>query len=183
MKFIDAINTQSQGDPDQWRMKHAMAGGGSLPDIGLYCLNTTRAYLGEEPVEVFARQWSTPNDPRFREVEENMAFMLRFPSGIVANCFSGYDAHDGKPVRVHLEKAWIDIENAFAYRGQEMRIGHRSGRNASVDLLDIGSKNQFALELDHFAECIAVRTRRARKACRITSSWRRSTNPPAPARP
>ena len=154
VKFIDAINTQQQGDPDQWRMKKAMAGGGALPDIGLYCLNTTRAYLGEEPVEVFARSWSTPDDPRFREVEENVAFMLRFPSGVVANCFTGYGAHDGKPIRVHLEKAWIDMENAFAYRGQTLRIGRRSGEHGSVEQVEVGAKNQFALELDHFAGCI-----------------------------
>jgi predicted dehydrogenase len=156
VKFIDAINTQVQGDPDQWRMKHAMAGGGSLPDIGLYCLNSTRAYLGEEPNEVFARIWSTPNDPRFREVEENVSFMLRFPSGIVANCFCGYGAHDGKPMRVHLEKAWIDIESAFAYEGQSMRIGHRAGRHTSIDEVKVGMKNQFALEMDHFGACIAL---------------------------
>jgi predicted dehydrogenase len=128
VKLIDAINTQQQGSPDQWRMKKAMAGGGSLPDIGLYCLNTARAYTGEEPVEVFARLWSRPDDPRFREVEENVSFMLRFPSGAVANCFSGYDAHDGKPIRVHAEKAWVAIENAFAYRGQVMRIAIAPGR-------------------------------------------------------
>ena len=153
-KLIDAINTQQQGDPDQWRMKRAMAGGGALPDIGLYCLNTARAYLGEEPTEVFARIRSTPDDPRFREVEENVSFMLSFPSGVIANCFTGYDAHDGKPIRVHLQKAWIDIENAFSYRGQTMRIGRRTGDRTEVAEVEIGAKNQFALEMDHFAECI-----------------------------
>ena len=43
VKFLDAINTQQQGSPDQWRMKKAMAGGGALPDIGLYCRSTSRA--------------------------------------------------------------------------------------------------------------------------------------------
>jgi predicted dehydrogenase len=156
VKFIDAINTQVQGDPDQWRMKKAMAGGGALPDIGLYCLNTTRAYLGEEPVEVFARIWSTPDDPRFREVEENVSFVLRFPSGLVANCFASYGAHDGKPMRVHLEKAWIDIESAFAYDGQRMQIGRREGRNSVVETVQLAQKNQFALEIDHFAQCIVL---------------------------
>ena len=159
VKFLDAINTQQQGSPDQWRMKAAMAGGGSLPDIGLYCLNTSRAYLGEEPVEVFARTWSTPNDPRFREVEENVSFMLRFPSGVIANCFTGYDAHDGKPMRVHLQKAWIDVENAFSYEGQTMRIGRRAGKSPAIDEVKIPRKNQFALELDHFARCVAENRR------------------------
>jgi predicted dehydrogenase len=156
VRLLDGINTQVQGDPTQWRHKKAMAGGGALPDIGLYCLNTSRAYLGEEPSEVFARSWSPPDDPRFREVEASIGFMLAFPSGATANCFASYDGHDGKPMRVHLQKAWIDIENAFAYRGQQMRIAHRAGNNVSIDSLQLGFKNQFALEMDHFAECIVT---------------------------
>ena len=58
-------------------------------------------------------------------------------------------------MRVHLEKGWIDIENAFAYVGQRMRIAHRAGDNVSIDAIEIGRKNQFALELDHFATCVA----------------------------
>ena len=80
--------------------------------------------------------------------------MLRFPSGVVANCFTGYDAHDGKPIRVHLRDAWIDVDDAFSYRGQRMRVGRRVGEKASVAEIEVGEKNQFALEIDHFAECV-----------------------------
>jgi predicted dehydrogenase len=37
-----ASNSQQQGDPLQWRLKKALAGGGCLPDVGLYCLNASR---------------------------------------------------------------------------------------------------------------------------------------------
>ena len=80
-KLIEAVNTQVQGAPDQWRFKKALSGGGALPDIGLYCLNAARFYTGEEPVEVFGRVVSPANDARYAEVEETVAFMLRFPSG------------------------------------------------------------------------------------------------------
>ena len=52
VKIIEAVNGQNQGDPNQWRQKKALAGGGALPDVGLYCLNTTRFLTGEEPTEV-----------------------------------------------------------------------------------------------------------------------------------
>ncbi len=68
-------------DAPQWRFNKALAGGGALPDVGLYCLNGARFLTGEEPVEVFARTYSTPGDPRFAEVEETVSFTLRFPSG------------------------------------------------------------------------------------------------------
>ena len=46
-KMIQMMNTQNQAHDQQWRHKKALAGGGSLPDVGLYCLNTTRFLLGD----------------------------------------------------------------------------------------------------------------------------------------
>ncbi|WP_218859028.1 hypothetical protein HDF19_15995 [Mucilaginibacter sp. E4BP6] len=42
------MNSKNIGDPAQWLLHKALSGGGSLPDIGLYCLNTSRFVLGEE---------------------------------------------------------------------------------------------------------------------------------------
>jgi len=153
-RVLEATNTQVQGPAGQWRLKGPIAGGGALPDIGLYCLNGVRAMLGEEPVEVFARIVNPEGDPRYATIEETVVFMLRFPSGAIANCATSYGAHESKDLRIRLEKGWIDLENAFAYRGQRMRIARRSGENESVEELRLGAKNQFALEIDHFAECI-----------------------------
>ena len=153
-RFIEASNTQVQGEVEQWRFKKALAGGGALPDIGLYCLNGARFYSGEEPVEVFARIHSTPGDARYREVEESIAFMLRFPSGLIANCAASYGAHESKDLRVRLEKGWIDVENAFAYEGQSMRVATRDGKSEAIRELRLGQKNQFAQEIDHMAQCV-----------------------------
>ena len=153
-RIIEACNTQVQGTADQWRMRAAAAGGGALPDIGLYCLNGARAYTGEEPVEVFASIRNPAGDPRFAEVEDTIAFMLRFPSGTLANCAASYSAHESKDLRVRLGEAWIDVANAFAYRGQTLRLARRRGDEEGVDEVRITSKNQFALEIDHFAECV-----------------------------
>ncbi len=88
VKRLTMANTQNQGgDLTQWRLNKMLAGGGSLPDIGLYCLNTARFLTGEEPIEITGAQiYSTPGDPRFREVEETVNWIMHFPSGIVANC-------------------------------------------------------------------------------------------------
>ena len=48
----------SIGDPGQWRLRKAMAGGGSLMDIGIYALQAARYCSGEEPTEVNAMMWS-----------------------------------------------------------------------------------------------------------------------------
>ena len=152
--LMDMINNQNQGDPLQWRQVKALAGGGSLPDVGLYCLNTARAVLGEEPVEVSAQIWSPPGDPRFREVEDNVAFALRFPSGAIANCMSSYGTHRLARLKLMGSDAWAEMDHAFDYQGQNLRVTRLvDGRDQTAEP-SIDPKNQFALELDHMALCV-----------------------------
>ncbi len=154
VRLLEATNTQVQGIADQWRHKPELAGGGALPDIGLYCLNGVRAVLGEEPVEVFARIVSPTRDARFAALDETIAFMLRFPSGALANCAASYGAHETKDLRIRCERGWIELENAFAYRGQRLRVARRAGDIVTVEDRHIAAGNQFAREIDHFAECV-----------------------------
>jgi len=150
------INTQTVA-PDgagQWRQKKAMAGGGSLFDIGLYCLNTARFLTGEEPVEIYATTYAPPGDPRFAEVEETVSFMLRFPSHTIANCLASYGGRDDKHQRLNLATAAIDMPNAFQYDGQKMMVIARAGGDTGQTDLVIEPKNQFAAEIDHMADCV-----------------------------
>lgn len=150
------INTQTvaQDGQLQWRHKKAMAGGGSLFDIGLYCLNTARFITGEEPVEIFATTYSPPADPRFAEVEETVSFMLRFPSNTIANCFTSYGGRDDKHQRMNLQTAAVDMPNAYQYVGQRLTVMAREGDATSNDELVLEAKNQFAQEIDHMADCV-----------------------------
>jgi predicted dehydrogenase len=152
--LFDMVNNQNQGDPNQWRQKRALAGGGSLPDVGLYCLNTTRAILGEEPSEVWATIWSPRGDPRFREVENNVSFTLRFPSGAIANCLTSYSTHRLSRLKVMGSEAWLEMERAFEYQGQNLRISRLEAGQEQTGERMIPRKNQFALELDHMSDCI-----------------------------
>ncbi len=154
IKLIESVNGQRQGDPSQWRLNKKLAGGGALPDIGLYCLNTTRFLLGEEPLEVSAMVYSTPNDPRFREVEENILFQLRFPSGALLNASSGYDFHDSKRYRAHSTLGWMEMSPAFSYNDLQLKTSRADGKDEILEQPRLPQKNQFALEMDHFADCV-----------------------------
>jgi predicted dehydrogenase len=154
VQFIDAVNTQNMAAPDQWRFNKRLAGGGALPDIGLYCLNGARFMSGEEPIEIEARTWSAPNDPRFKEVEETVNFTLRFPSGLVAQCLASYGLHESRRMGLHSPGAAIQFDNAFAYTGHRLMVAHRDGDAESIDDRRMTAKNQFALEIDHMAECV-----------------------------
>ncbi|GEP05015.1 Gfo/Idh/MocA family protein [Methylobacterium oxalidis] len=153
-RLIQAVNAQTTGLPEQWRLKKALAGGGALPDIGIYCLNTARAALGEEPVLVQAHLYSPADDPKFAEVEETVGFTLRFPSGVVAQCLTSYGVHEARRMSVHTPSAEIALENAFAYEGQRLVVSHKDGKQESRDNRVLAQKNQFALEIDHFARCV-----------------------------
>lgn len=157
LKIIEAHNGQVQGEADQWRHDRRLAGGGSLPDIGLYCLNFARFVTGEEPVEVSAWTWSTPGDARFAEVEENVSWQMRFPSGVVARCSAAYDAHESRVARLHFQRGTVQLDPAFAYKGLRLQVQHRSAEREDVELREehvLDEANQFAAEIDHMAECI-----------------------------
>lgn len=157
LKMIEAHNGQVQDTAEQWRHEKRLAGGGALPDIGLYCLNFARFVTGEEPVEVMAWTWSTPNDPRFREIEENVVWQMRFPSGVVAKLSSAYDAHEARPARLYFQKAVVKLEPAFAYKGLRLHVSQRSAQGPDVEVAEermLGEQNQFGAEIDHMAECV-----------------------------
>ncbi|MHC5849516.1 Gfo/Idh/MocA family protein [Nostoc sp.] len=158
IKVIQADNGQNQGgDLNQWRLKRALAGGGSLPDVGIYCLNATRYLTGEEPIAISAQIFSTPGDPRFKEVEENVTFQLRFPSGILGICSTSYGFHEARRFRVFGSDAWAQLDPGFSYNGLQMMISRKSPTNSmaeNVSEVRIGEKNQFALEIDHMADCV-----------------------------
>ena len=109
---------------------------------------------GEEPVEVTGHVYSTPNDPRFREVEETAHALLRFPSGLVAQCASSYGTHESKFLRLSGSLGWAELDPAFSYTGLTLRTGSVvDGRNVTSEP-DIESGDQFAREIDHMARCV-----------------------------
>jgi predicted dehydrogenase len=151
IRLIDAVNGQNDANNGQWRQKKAMAGGGSLVDVGIYCFNATRYITGEEPVEVMGRITRPDGDPRFREIEDLAQFTLRFPSGTVATCSSGYSFHQSNHLRVQSEKAWFEMSPAFSYDGLELRVGRKAGAANMVSTIGLAPNDQFAREMDAFA--------------------------------
>ena len=138
------------GDPTQWRLNKALAGGGSLMDIGIYSLQAARYISGEEPVEINASMFSSANDPRFKEVEETINFQLRFPSGILANCTSSYGYAGQNHYRVVGTQGWFELEPATSYRGLRMRVR----RGNQLEEVELPERDHFALEMDHMSDCV-----------------------------
>ena len=147
VRTITASNVQSVKAPNIRLSKKL--GGGPVGDIGIYCINAARNAAREEPVSVMAVS-TQPSDPRFAEVPARVSFVMKFPSGAQASCDCSFDGGTSRHLRVHGAKGYVGLENAFAYRGLELSVSDDNG----VTKPRIEEINQFAAEMDHFAQCI-----------------------------
>ena len=154
LKVIEASAGFHIDDPKQWRLNKALAGGGSLMDIGIYALQAARYISGEEPVAVSALMSIT--DPvKFKPgVDESLLFMLRFPSGVIANCASSYAAGINR-FRASAERGWLEVSPALNYVGIKGRVADQSN---TIKDFDFAPVDHFAAEMDHFADCILKNT-------------------------
>lgn len=114
VKFIESSDGFRSGDPNQWRLKKSMAGGGPLMDVGIYAVQGARYVTGEEPTSVTA-QFAPKTDPqKFKEVEETMFWQFEFPGGAVSNSTTSYAAGVER-LYASCEKGWFELSPAFGY--------------------------------------------------------------------
>jgi len=133
-----------------WHLDRQMSGGGSLVDVGVYCINTARWLIGKDPLEAMASAWSV-DSARFSDVEENIAFYLTFPEGVVLQASASFGAAQASFLHLHGEKGWAALDPAFAYNEERCLFGKIGSRwfEQQFKVMD-----EFALELDAFARCI-----------------------------
>ncbi len=130
-----------------WRTQKALAGGGSMMDIGIYSLNALRYLSGEEPIEVSATITNPPNDARFVDVEDTVDFKLTFPSGLVGHGTSGYSWSPGKNrYEIRGSKSTLIAEPATGYDGDHLTLD-------GVEL-PVTPNNQWAAQLDQMSRCV-----------------------------
>jgi predicted dehydrogenase len=145
VKLIEASFGFKIGEPNQWRLKKALSGGGSLMDVGIYALQGARYITQEEPIEVTAFETKTDRK-KFKEVDEAIFWTMKFPSGVMANCGCNYVADDMDRLRVHADEGWFELEPAYEYGGLKGKT--------SEGPLKIKQTDHFATEMDEFAKCI-----------------------------
>ena len=136
----------------EWRTSKALAGGGPVYDVGIYSLNACRYLTGEEPDHISAYASTIDHDGRFNEVEENVSWIMRFPSGIVASCATTYGAGMPGYFKVYGSKGWLQVDQAFVYEGLHLRAEFQGTKldepNPARD------PSHFVAEADHFSHCV-----------------------------
>lgn len=161
IKVVTATNCQNE-HPGTWRTDKALSGFGALADIGIYCLNTTRFILQEEPVELQAYGYSTPNDPRWGpSMFETVTWTMRFPSGAVLNATCSYGANL-KYYGLAGEDSQALVTRAYGYHGQrlEYQLRPKAGEKGPAGWLEANApdSDQFAKEMDELALAIMNNT-------------------------
>jgi predicted dehydrogenase len=133
-----------------WLFSKKLCGGGPLTDLGVYCINTTRWLVDEDPISATGISW-VREKKRYKEVEEGVAFRLDFKSGIVLQGTAAYSAAFSSFVHVHGEKGWAELGPAFAFEEERRLSGKVNGKwfDKTYEPLD-----EFVIEIDAFADCI-----------------------------
>ncbi len=125
-------------------------GGGSLYDVGIYCINAARALFRSEPVEVTAFTGNN-GQPRFEESDEMTAALLRFPEDRLALFLSSFGAQELSEFRLLGTQGNLRVEPAFDYAG---KLTHHLTQNGKTTKKSFAKRDQFAPELSYFARCI-----------------------------
>jgi predicted dehydrogenase len=134
---------------DNIRLKREL-GGGTLYDIGVYCINASRYLFRAEPSEVFAFSVSG-KDNRFREVDEMTGAVLRFPQDRLASFTCSFGSADVSAYEVVGTEGELRVEPAYEYVGE---LKHRLTVKGKTRERTFSQRDQFAPELIYFSNCI-----------------------------
>jgi glucose-fructose oxidoreductase len=127
-------------------------GGGTLPDIGIYCLNAARYLFRAEPDEVFAYT-ARRDQQRFREVEEMASVVMRFPEDRLASFTASFGASDVGSYQVVGTKGDLRVDPAYTYHGD---LKHTLSIKGKKKERVFPKGDQFGPQLLYFSDCIRL---------------------------
>jgi predicted dehydrogenase len=151
LRFFESSFSQDVVEGDI-RLAPLERGGGTVYDMGVYCINAARYLFRDEPVEVVAMSAHRPGDRRFTDCDEMTSAVLRFPGGRLASFNSSFGAAGVSSYRLVGDRGSLHMDPAYGYAvelGYELTVdGESRGRK------DFDKHDQFAPELVYFANCI-----------------------------
>jgi glucose-fructose oxidoreductase len=162
LKVIDLVRRGRIGDAKFFNSSFAMRvrqgdirtkrdmGGGTLYDIGVYCINAARYLFRAEPKEVMAVSVNS-GVAALQEIDESTGALLRFDGERVAAFVTSFNAADVGSYRIVGTKGDIRVDPAFEYAEglkYELTVGGKTTRK------QIGKRDQFAPQLLYFSDCI-----------------------------
>jgi glucose-fructose oxidoreductase len=162
LKAVDLVRRGRIGEPKFFNSSFAMTvrkgdirtkrgmGGGTLYDIGVYCINAARYLFRAEPREVMAISVNS-GTATLDEIDESTGALLRFDGQRVAAFVTSFNAADVASYRIVGTKGQLHVDPAYEYAeglAYELTVNGKTTRKR------IGRRDQFAPELLYFSDCI-----------------------------
>ena len=137
------------GDPNQWRLKKPLSGGGPLVDLGIYCIQGFCYTTGLDPISVTAQEGPKTDPQKFNGIEESLTWQMEMPGGIICEGKTSYNDNFNF-LRAEAEKGIFELTSAFNYNGQR--------GNTPDGAMNFPQVNQQAKQMDDFA--LAIKNKR-----------------------
>lgn len=148
LRFINSSFTFPIDDAANIRLSKPLAGG-SLMDVGCYCVNLMRFMTGEEPTRVSA-------SARFGKasgVDEALAGTLEFPSGVIGHFESGLRAYRQHAYTLKGTAGMITVPTSYVPdKAAETIVQHWQGDDYIEHL--IPATDHYQLMVEDFADAL-----------------------------
>ena len=148
LRYFNSLFGQ-QVQADNIRLDKELSGG-SLYDIGIYCINAARYLFRDEPIEVVGLT-ANNGEQRFSEVEEMTSALLRFSRERLATFTCSFGSAIVSQYELVGTKGLLRLENAYEYLG-ELKCITTINSKTTEKIFKPG--DQFAPELIYFSDCI-----------------------------
>ena len=150
VRLIEVSLGYNLGEPpsSDWHIKKALSGGGPLMNLGVYCVQSCRYVLGEEPISATAQFGPVTHKKAFTEVEESITWQLQFPSGAVTNSTSAYN--------FGVDRFYASADEGNFELSPAVSYGPFRGKTSKGELLfpDI---NQQATQMDEISKVLLAK--------------------------
>lgn len=148
-RIFNSVFTQQVADEGNIRLRE-VTGGGTINDIGIYCINAARYMFQDEPLEVFAIA-ANKGEQRFAEVEEMTSAILCFPDERLATFTVSFGAAQVSTYQIVGTKGDLRLDPAYAWHGE---LKHYLTINGETQERTFAPHSQLAAEFTYFSDCI-----------------------------
>ena len=147
LRLVRSVFTFTVTNPANVRRQKDL-GGGSLYDVGYYCVNAARWLFGAEPASVSATMHIGPEG-----VDEEFSGVLDFGGGRSAQFASSFTQPYRHEVEILGTEGRVRIPTAFVNRSDPLVV-EVEDREGEWRTIETPGDDEYRLEIEDFARCV-----------------------------
>lgn len=147
LRFAHAAFTGPLRDAENHRWRPEM-GGGSLLDVGIYCLAPLVAMAGHNPHHVVARAVLAPSG-----VDASFSGWLDFGNGFTATFETSFEVAERQRLEIAGTKAVLTVNHAFTPGPDDTEV-HLLRRDGRMETVKCAGNDPYLAMVEHFAAVV-----------------------------